>query len=86
MLQDLILWTHLTPSVGVTPEVQVHRGRAHHSAPVLISPATMRASLLLKNLPAFDNKYVPKLAGEKFLQKCLAKIVFLKLDPVITLQ
>lgn len=67
MLQDLLLWTHLTPPVGDTPVVQVHIGRAHHSAPVFISPAATPASLLLKNLPAFDNKYASKLARGRCL-------------------
>lgn len=79
MLQDLISWTHLTPWVGATPEVQVHIGRAHHSAPVFISPVAMPASLLLKNWPAFDNKYASKLAGERvssemFDKNCLPEM------------
>lgn len=79
MLQDLLLWTHLTPPVGATPGVQVHIGRAHHSAPVFISPATTPASLLLKNLPAFDNKHASKLAtgrvsSEMFEKNCLPEI------------
>lgn len=70
---------YLTPSVGATPEVQVHTGRAHHSAPVFISPAATPAALLLKNLPATDNKYASKLAGgrvpsEMFDTNCLSEI------------
>lgn len=86
VLQDLSVWTPLTPSVGSRPEVQVHIGRAHHSAPVFISPVAMPACLLLKNLPDFDNKFASKLAGGRVSSEIFDKTVFLKLDPVITFQ
>lgn len=83
-MEDLILLTYLASLVGATPEVQVHIGRAHHSVPVLIFAVTIPASLPLKNLPAFDSKYAPKLTGRRIFQKRLTKIFFLKLDLVIT--
>lgn len=40
-MQDVVLWTYLTPLVGDTPEAQVHMGRAHHSVPVLLFAVTV---------------------------------------------
>lgn len=60
MMQDLILWTYLTPLVGATPAVHVHIGRAHHS---VIFSVTTPTSFPLKNWPAFDSKCTPKQAG-----------------------
>lgn len=79
MMQDLILWTYLTPLVGATPEVQVHISRAHHSVLALVFAVTMPTSLPHKNLPAFDNKYAPKLAerrisSEMIVKSCLPEI------------
>lgn len=73
MMQDLILWTYLTPLVGATPEVYVYIGRAHHSVPVLIFPVTTFTSFLLKNLPAFDSKRIPKLAGRRVTSEMFEK-------------
>lgn len=84
MMQDLILWTYLTPLVGATSEIHIHTGRAHHS---VIFAVTMPASFSQKNWPAFDGKCTPKLLiEEEFHQKCLTKLVFLKLDLITTFQ